>query len=135
MAIFQVQNQWGGNTAPWHPGGTFVLGCRDSQNVVAIDIKSSDDGKSFTGTMTYAGEGPIGVKATQVMGNNYKVENQWGGDSAPWHPGGDLLIGCRTNQRAVALNISSKDGGKTFTGTMTYEGEGPIGFKAALSTC
>ena len=88
MAIFQVQNQWGGNTAPWHPGGTFVLGCRDNQNVVAIDIKSSDDGKSFTGTMTYAGEGPIGVKATQVMGNNYTVENQWGGDSAPWHPGG-----------------------------------------------
>ena len=131
MAIFQVQNQWGGNSAPWHPGGTFVLGCRDNQNVVAIDITSSDNGRSFTGTMTYAGEGPIGVIATQVMGNNYKVENQWGEDDAPWHPGGNWVIGGRDEQTCVALNVSGKDG--DLDGTMTYAGEGPIGFKGLLT--
>lgn len=131
MAIYQVQNQWGGSTAPWHPGGTFVLGCRDNQNVVAIDLVSKDAGKSFTGTMTYAGEGPIGVKATQVMGNNYKVENQWGGSTAPWHPGGNWVIGGRDGQPVVALQVKGSDG--NLEGTMTYEGEGHIGFKGALT--
>ncbi|MFC5044911.1 hypothetical protein ACFSTE_21375 [Aquimarina hainanensis] len=77
MAIYQVQNQWGGNSAPWHAGGTWVLGGRDNQNVVAIDIKSGDGGRTFSGTMTYEGEGPIGFKAIQIAGNNYSVENQW----------------------------------------------------------
>ncbi len=52
MAIYLVQNQWGGNTAPWHPGGTWVLGCRANQNVVAMDVRSNDGGKTLTGTMT-----------------------------------------------------------------------------------
>jgi hypothetical protein len=129
-AVNSAENQWGGSFAPWHPGGVWVLGCRD-QEVVAVDITSSDSGKTFTGSMTYAGEGPIGVRASAVAGNNYMVENQWGGTSAPWHPGGIWLIGCRAGQQAVALNISSGDGGKTFNGGMTYNGEGPIGYRAA----
>lgn len=132
MSVYSVKNQWGGNSAPWHEGGSWVLGARDNQNPVAFDIKSSDGGKTFTGTMTYSGEGPIGFKATNVAGNTYSVENQWGGDSAPWHPGGSMLIGGR-NQKCVALNIKSDDNGKCFNGTMTYEGEGPIGFQAEMS--
>ena len=132
---YLTENQWGGSTAPWHPGGTYVLGARKDQNPVAFDIKSSDNGKTFSGTMTYNGEGPIGFKATLVTGNTYSTQNQWGGNDAPWHPGGELLIGCRTDQRAVALNIKSSDEGKTFTGTMTYAGEGHIGAKGALSGC
>ncbi|MEZ1320472.1 hypothetical protein QIW46_03850 [Pseudomonas fluorescens] len=54
MSKYAVANQWGGSSAPWHPGGTWVLGGRDNQNVVAIEINSRDDGKTFTGTMTYA---------------------------------------------------------------------------------
>ena len=64
--------------------------------------------------------------------NLYKVENQWGGSSAPWHPGGDWVIGGRSDQNVVALNIKSDDDGKTLNGTMTYIGEGPIGFKGIL---
>jgi hypothetical protein len=129
-AVYAAQNRWGGSVAPWHQGGVWVLGCRN-QDVVALDISSSDNGKTFTGSMTYAGEGPIGVRASAVAGNNYTVENQWGGNSAPWHPGGVWLLGCRAGQQPVAVNISSADDGNTFNGGMTYSGEGPIGFRAS----
>ncbi|WP_028101355.1 lectin OAA family protein [Pseudoduganella violaceinigra] len=129
--VFLVQNQWGGASAPWHQGGEWILGSRD-QGLVAVQIASSDNGKTFTGNITYVGEGPIGFRASAVAGNNYAVENQWGGDSAPWHPGGVWLIGARGGQNAVALHISSGDGGNTFNGSMTYSGEGPIGFRANI---
>jgi len=134
MATYNVQNQWGGSSAPWNKGGVFVLGARDSnrQNVVAIDVRSTDGGKTLNGTMTYAGEGPIGFKGALTGNNNYDVQNQWGGSSAAWNPGGTWVIGYRTDQNVVALTATSSDGGKTFSGTMTYAGEGPIGFKADL---
>jgi hypothetical protein len=132
-SVYYVQNQWGGDRAPWHDGGAWVLGIRGSkgQYVVALDIRSGDEGKSYSGTMTYSGEGPIGFRATQITGNSYAVENQWGGDDAFWHPGGTWLIGGR-DQHCIAVNIQSADNGKTLTGTMTYTGEGPIGFKAEM---
>jgi hypothetical protein len=129
MAIYQVQNQWGGSSAPWHAGGTWVLGGRDNQNVIQISITSGDGGKTFLGTMTYEEEGPIGFKASQIMGNNYSVENQWGGSSAPWHPGGDWIIGGRDGQNVVKLDVKVIKGSANLEGTMTYAGEGPIAFK------
>ncbi|ARV63087.1 lectin ESA-2 [Nostocales cyanobacterium HT-58-2] len=128
--VYTVENQWGGSSAPWNPGGIWVLGSRGNQNVVAIDITSSDDGNTLTGTITYAGEGPIGFKGKIFGSNNYTVDNQWGGNTAPWNPGGIWLIGGRVGQNVVALNVTSSDGGKTLTGTTTYKGEGPIGFRA-----
>ncbi|ASS48770.1 MAG: lectin OAA [Candidatus Fluviicola riflensis] len=132
MADYLVENQWGGDSAPWHPGGTWDLGARPNQNVVAVNISSADDGKTFAGTMTYSGEGPIGFRAVNMSGNRYAVENQWGGDSAPWHPGGTWIIGGRDNQLAVEMNVASEDGGKTLNGQMTYTGEGPIGFRSMM---
>nr|C0HL90.1 RecName: Full=Lectin SfL-2 [Solieria filiformis] len=127
---YTVQNQWGGSSAPWNDAGVFVLGGRANQNVMAIDVSSSDGGKTLTGTMTYSGEGPIGFKGTRRgESNNYEVENQWGGSSAPWHPAGTFVIGSRSGQAVVAMNVTSHDGGKTLSGHMTYENEGPIGFK------
>jgi OAA-family lectin sugar binding domain len=131
--IHIVQNQWGGNSAPWNPGGAWVIGCRQGQNVVALKISSTDGGKTLNGTMTYAGEGPIGFRATMTQNNNYVVENQWGGNSAPWNPGGTWIIGCRVGQHVVDVNVTSADGGISLTGTMTYNGEGPIGFKSQQS--
>lgn len=130
MAVYYVENSWAGTSG--HDGGAFVLGARDSkpQYVVAIDIKSNDGGASFQGTMTYEGEGPIGFRAKNVTGNTYTVENQWGGNSAPWHPGGQWLIGGR-DQKCVALQVKGK--GKNLEGTMTYEGEGPIGFIGTMA--
>ena len=66
----------------------------------------------------------------QVAPNPYVVENQWGGSAAPWHPGGMWLIGGRKGQAVVAIDVTSPDNGATLTGTITYKGEGPIGFKA-----
>ena len=79
MAVYTIQNQWGGNSAPWHDGGVFNIGNRDQQLPIALKITSGDGGKTFTGTMTYVGEGPIGTRATLVTTNCYQVENQWGG--------------------------------------------------------
>ncbi|MCH3005819.1 hypothetical protein K3W96_14900, partial [Listeria monocytogenes] len=81
-----------------------------------------------TGTMTYQGEGPIGLRATRVTENCYHAENQWGGKDAPWHDAGLFLLGARDGQNAVAFDLTSHDG-QTVTGTMTYAGEGPIGVK------
>ena len=132
MSLYQVQNQWGGSSAPWNQGGKWVIGTRSGQNPIALNVTSSDGGKTLTGTMTYAGEGPIGFKGTLQGSNNYEVQNQWGGSSAPWNPGGLWIIGFRANQNVVALDITSSDGGKTLMGTMTYANEGPIGFKGTL---
>lgn len=128
MTTYNVQNQWGGSDAPWNDGGIWVLGARSNQDVVEIEINSDDGGQTLYGTMTYSGEGPIGFRAKQFGENQYGVENQWGGDSAPWNDGGTWVIGARSNQNVVALAISSGDGGQTLSGTMTYSGEGPIGF-------
>ena len=129
MTLYNVQNQWGGNQAPWHDGGIFNIGNRGKQLPIALKATSADKGKSFTGTMTYVGEGPIGLRASLVTMNTYHVENQWGGSGAPWHDAGLFLLGARNGQNAVAFDITSADKGQSFTGTMTYAGEGPIGFK------
>lgn len=133
MTQYLVENQWGGSSAPWNPGGLWSLGARFNQNVVAIDVSSNDGGKTLTGTITYHGEGPIGFKGELTTNNTYAVSNQWGGSTAPWNPGGVWIIGARSNQNVVALKVTSGDGGKTLTGTMTYNGEGPIGFKSATA--
>ena len=128
--LYQVYNQWGGSSAPWNGGGVWIIGGRSGQSVVSLNISSSDNGTTLNGTMTYAGEGPIGFRASLTQSNTYVVENQWGGAFAPWNPGGTWLLGGRVNQNVVAINISSADNGDNFTGTMTYAGEGPISFKS-----
>jgi len=132
MSRYAAQNQWGGNSAPWHPGGIWVIGGRDNQNVVSVEVKSTDGGQTLQGVMTYAGEGPIGFQGKRVAHNRYQVQNQWGGDSAPWHPGGEWVIGGRDDQSVVALSVKSDDGGLTLNGTNTYINEGPIGFRSLL---
>ncbi|MDJ0509933.1 MAG: lectin OAA [Crocosphaera sp.] len=133
--LYSVENQWGGSSAPWNPGGTWIIGGRPNQNMIAIDIKSNDGGKTLSGTMTYSGEGPIGFRATLSDGNNYTVENQWGGNNAPWNDGGKWIIGGRSKQNVVELNLTSDNDGNNLNGTMTYDGEGPIGFKGTMIEC
>ena len=127
--ICTVSNQWGGSSAPWNPAGTWTLGNRPAQEVQAIHIKSNDNGKTFSGTMTYINEGPIGFKATWISENNYAVQNQWGGNYAPWHDGGRWVIGDRNGQRIIAVDVDKNSSGE-LVGTAHYQNEGPIGFKA-----
>ena len=132
MANYSVENQWGGDDAPWHLGGTWFLGSVGAQEVIDIQIFSEDAGNSFSGTITYAGEAPIGFKAYKNEGNNYETYVQWLGEEEPWSEGGTWVIGGRDNQSVVALQVSSSDGGFTLEGTTTYEGEGPIGFRGTI---
>ncbi len=130
--LYNVENQWGGADSPWNPGGTWVIGGRPDQRVVALNATSIDGGQTLSGTMTYVGEGPIGFRATKTEQNTYLVENQWGSSDAPWNPGGTWVLGGRPDQNVVAIDIASEDGGSTLNGTMTYAGEGPIGFRAVI---
>ncbi len=50
----------GRRSCPLAPGGAWVIGCRGTQGVVAIDVNNAA-GKGLSGTMTYAGEEPIGL--------------------------------------------------------------------------
>ena len=38
MSLYNIQNQWGGNSAPWHPGGIFNIGNRAGQFLGQIKI-------------------------------------------------------------------------------------------------
>lgn len=127
---YVVENSWGSSSG--HFGGLWVLGTRDNQLPVAFDIVSDDGGETFTGSMQYAGEGAIGFRAQNRGASVYEVQVQWGGASAPWHDSGYMIIGYRTSQSVIALNIASSDGGESFQGTMQYQGEGPIGFDGSL---
>jgi WD40 repeat protein len=129
---YVVESQWGGADAAWNPGGVWVIGGRPEQRVVALNATSSDGGQTLAGTMTYAGEGPIGFRATMTAPNTYAVENQWGGTDASWNPDGVWVLGGRDGQNVVDINITSEDGGSTLVGVITYDGEGPIGFRAFL---
>lgn len=131
--LYDVLNQWGGADAPWHEAGTWIIGGRADQRVVDLNVSSDDEGKTLIGTMTYAGEGAIGFRATQTQHNSYVVENQWGGSDAPWHPGNTWRLGSRESQNVVSINITSDNNGSTLNGMITYTGEGPIGFRAVLT--
>ena len=64
--------------------------------------------------------------------NRYNVENSWGSSTGNY--GGIWTIGDRVNQRALEINVGSSDQGRTLLGTMTYQNEGPIGFKAVKNS-
>ncbi len=59
---YEVENSWGGSSG--NDGGLWVIGHRQSQNVVKMDVKSEDGGKTLKGNMTYKGEGHIGFTGT-----------------------------------------------------------------------
>jgi len=65
---YAITNQWGGESAPWHEAGTWIVGGRQAQSVVSLDICSKDGGETLSGWMTYAREGPIRFKATRNGG-------------------------------------------------------------------
>lgn len=62
----------------------------------------------------------------------YMATNQWGGPDAPWQNGGYWVIGGRSEQKVIALDVSSSDDGDSLFGSMTYDNEGPINFAGFL---
>ena len=49
MAIYAIQNQWGGNDAPWHDRGIFVMGYLLAEKLIKIDVSSTDNGQTLNG--------------------------------------------------------------------------------------
>ncbi|MEM7532123.1 MAG: hypothetical protein AAF639_08105 [Chloroflexota bacterium] len=56
-----VQSQW-------------LLGARKHQHITAMTVQSDDDGRTLHGTITYAGEGPIHIKAVREFKTISDVE-------------------------------------------------------------
>jgi hypothetical protein len=123
---YAVSEYW---ASRWNEGGNWILGGRRDQRVSLIEISSSDRGATLTGSFAYVGEGPIDFRATRTSGTDYKVQVRWGGALGEWRDEPAWKIGGRPNQPLVALKARSDDGGGTLAGDMTYNGEGPIGFK------
>lgn len=43
-----------------------MIGGRNGQAVIALDVRSTDKGQTLNGTMTYNNEGPIGFRGTRA---------------------------------------------------------------------
>ena len=132
---YDVTNTWG-KTGTQHPGGTFTMGCNKSAALIKLDVSSTDNGQTLTGTAQYQGNGSIGIKFTynndSSAPNAYDCTVTYGGVSYPrW----TWVLGDRgADQLPVAFNISNGGEGTTLTGTMTYNGEGHIGFSGSLNS-
>lgn len=104
----------------------WVIGDRLQQRVVYLEGRSNDDGQTLQGIMTYAGENDsIKFEARQADLNQYIVINALGG-------GGQWVIGDRSDQQVVALNLTSSDAGKTLNGTVQYRDDSLIAFQGVL---
>ncbi len=123
---FDVENKLGND---WKPAGRWVIGGRDDRQVVAFNVKSSDNGESLNGTMAYSSEGEIRVRAKRGNGVVYDVDSPHDGHR---HEDGAWILGARGDKKQylVAIDIDSNDDGQTFSGIVVYEGEGPIDFRA-----
>jgi hypothetical protein len=129
---YSVQIQFGGEQAKWNDLGVWTLDSPKKNNLVKIDAKSSDDGKTLQGTATFAGEGPVGLKAELGKEKKYSVQIQFGGEQAKWNDLGVWTLDSPKKNNLVKIDAKSSDDGKTLQGTATFEGEGPVGFKATL---
>lgn len=131
ISSYLVENHWGKETASWHFGGVWLLSGNDKQ-VKYMDIESKDLGENLYGYIEYLDEDKVSFKAKRICENNYEVYTKsiYGSDS--WKRRQDMIIGSRDNQKVVKLTFNSSDDGNNIYGTMAYEGEETIKFRAAL---
>lgn len=113
----------------WEPAGRWVIGGRRRQNVISLELTSSDNGKTLDGTMAYDGENEIRVHSTRTNGVAYDVDNQMGG---PFQGDGAWVLGTRGDKKQylVGVDIATRNNGRTLDGTITYDREGPLRFRA-----
>ncbi|MGK7900628.1 MAG: P-loop NTPase fold protein [Hormoscilla sp.] len=122
MARYLCEQQLGGHPAPWQLGGVWEIGAPEEQNVVALQVKSPDEGQTLEGLITYAGEGRIGFRAQRVEGNQYAVENHEG----------ELWVLGDWSQRILELDLQSSDEGQLVGSVVISGQEGTIGFRVLL---
>lgn len=64
--FYDTEVQYGGPLAPWRGGGQWLIGARNTQRVVALDVSALTDNFALEGKMRYAGEGEIFFRATSL---------------------------------------------------------------------
>lgn len=127
---YQVQIQRGGS---WQEDGMWAIGRYDSNKTGVINsiyLKSNDGGQTLNGNLydNVPDELSVSVspcQATRSNDNYYTVVES----AAPSSREFTWVLGSRTDKHVIAINVESKDGGQTLNGTITYQGEEPIGFK------
>lgn len=134
---YNVQIQYGGANAPWRDLGTWTVGSRTDSHPIELKFASGDGMTKHDGAKTLMGqvkyeqkEGMLSLRADRVSGNNYTFYTKKG--NADWAKDGTWVIAAKDNLPVIKLEAKSTDGGKTLVGTTTYQGEGPVGFKATL---
>jgi len=128
----RVTHTWGEDSKE-HDGGSWILGGRANQQVVALELsRKRPRTELLVGTITYAGEGPIAVSAEPTKGKNcYRVWVSWG-DSNQYYFDGFWRIGGRDEHVLYSINVKAE--GSTLKGQVTYAAEGPIGFSATRNS-
>lgn len=119
---YVAEIQWGGPQAPWRPAGLFVFG---GAPLNWLKVNSGDGGRSLGGILCSIGSGGVGFRGALVDGTSpaavdacYTTQIQWGGDSAPWHDNGVLVLG-RGNALPLAMDLHTTDNGQTLVGSIT----------------
>lgn len=123
---FSVVTKKGNND--WINDGNWVIGGRENQGVVKFDAKSTDGGKTLTGKMTYAGEGPIEFKATMInTSNKNSMSSTENDNSNTASTQNDSACSKTLNQNPVNVNWVNKTGSVMVVHWINYdcnEGEG-----------
>ncbi|MBE6048009.1 MAG: hypothetical protein E7213_06355 [Clostridium sp.] len=126
MSAYQIENR--DRYSAWKNGGVWILGNRKDSILTKLDIRSSNHGESFYGTVTYKGEEAKEFKARLDKDNMYRTEIKEETKLSSWKSDGIWIIGNRLRQRCTKLNISS-DNGKFLFGIIKYDEEEELELK------
>lgn len=130
--LYRVQSQWGDE---WHEEGLFKIGDAQDGSIIALSCELDDQGDTLFGTVTYVAtdkEEPSKKKEFQAIPRSENVYDIKIGESespTKWLPRGQWLLGTRKHQKIIAMAIDSNNDGRILSGTVMYEGEGPMNFR------
>ena len=126
------------SSGPIHFDGKWMIGSRVYERVLKLKASSADGGNTLMGKVTFEGSGATGFKGVRYGDSRYTVSIQFytqryvESGTILWVQEGDWIIGGRHDQPVVDIDISGN--GYSFTGSMTYLGEGPISVSATKIT-
>ncbi len=121
--LYRIYHWRGDRSTPWHDGGTFLMGKGVHQPIHALRISSTDQGKTLSGKITWAGVEPPeedNLRAVHVGQNFYTVTINGQAETEKWR------LGAREYQRVVAMELTFALKQSSCEGKMTYRGEDAI---------
>ncbi|MCB8945673.1 MAG: hypothetical protein H6658_18135 [Ardenticatenaceae bacterium] len=125
---------WGDVAGKWLDFGVLRNRSLRGQAITALKISSGDEGKRLVGKVAYHGEGYVDFEAVWAEPNRYEVIHRLNEQDLERYPNGRWLLGGRDDKKIIAMDVTSADNGRSFTGTITYAGEPPINIKGHRAT-